>query len=236
MPMKYIGRSISNDYYSIFQFDNGIAKRSSTDIDIEYLIRHFGTFSIPVNYFEAFKVLGSFINGQDSILFKWAEFSVNASGKNLSLEKVVHEVLKSPITEREIRASKKFYENILAKEKFVACVWTGEKITSYNVDHVIPFSVWKNNDLWNLLPSRPKTNNQKRAKIPSSSFIESRKSEIINYWDLINENQMQRFQKEIRVALLGNSSSIGWQNAAIKQLQSKCNYLISNRGYEEWKI
>jgi len=236
MPMKYIGRSISNDYYSIFQFDNGIAKRSSTDIDVEYLIRHFGTFSIPVNYFEAFKVLGSFINGQDSILFKWAEFSVNASGKNLSLEKVVHEVLKNPITEREISASKKFYENILAKEKFVACVWTGEKITSYNVDHVIPFSVWKNNDLWNLLPSRPKTNNQKRAKIPSSSFIESRKSEIINYWDLINENQTQRFQKEIRVALLGNSSSIGWQNAAIKQLQCNCNYLISNRGYEEWKI
>jgi hypothetical protein len=236
MPMRYIGRSISNDPYSIFQFETGITRQSSTEIDIEFLISCFGTFSIPTIYYEAFKVLGSFISGQDSILFKWAEFSVNASGKNLSIEKVIHEVLKNPITEREINASKKIYENVLKNQKFVECVWTGEKITSYDVDHVIPFSVWKNNDLWNLLPSKPKTNNQKRDKIPSSSFIESRKSEIIHYWNLINENQTQRFQKEIRVALLGNSKSVIWQNVAIKQLQSSCNYLISNRGYEEWKI
>ncbi|MBC7749112.1 MAG: hypothetical protein H7Z76_11165 [Methylotenera sp.] len=236
MPMKYIGRSISNDYYSIFQFETGTIKRNTTEIDLEFLIDTSGWFSIPFEYYEAFKILGSFISGQDSILFKWAEFSVNASGKKLSIEKVVNEVLKSPITEREIKTSKKFYENILAKEKCVECVWTGVKISSYNVDHVIPFSVWKNNDLWNLLPSRPKTNNQKRDKIPSPSFIESRKGEIIHYWELINETQSQRFQKEIRVALLGNSISAGWQNAAIKQLQNICNYLITNRGFNEWKI
>lgn len=236
MPMKYIGRSISNDYYSIFQFESGTTKRNTTEIDLEFLINTSGSFSIPFEYYEAFKILGSFISGQDSILFKWAEFSVNASDKKLSIEKVVNEVLKSPITEREIKASKKFYEDILAKQKFVECVWTGEKITNYNVDHVIPFSVWKNNDLWNLLPSRPKTNNQKRDKIPSSAFVESRKAEIIHYWNLINENQSQRFQKEIKVALLGNSSSADWQKAAIKQLKSSCNYLIANRGFQEWKI
>lgn len=236
MPMKYIGRSISNDYYSIFQFESGNAKRNTTEIDLEFLINTSGSFSIPFDYYEAFKVLGSFINGQDAILFKWAEFSVNASDKKLSIEKVVNEVLKSPITEREIKASKKFYEDILAKQKFVECVWTGEKITSYDVDHVIPFAVWKNNDLWNLLPSRPKTNNQKRDKIPSSAFIESRKAEIIHYWDLINEYQSQRFQKEIRVALLGNNLNSDWQHAAIKQLKSSCDYLIANRGYQEWKV
>lgn len=236
MPMKYIGRSINNNYYSIFQFESVRAKGNTTEIDLEFLINTSGSFSIPFEYYEAFKILGSFINGQDSILFKWAEFSVNASRQNLSIEKVVREVLKSPITEREIKASKLFYENVLAKEKFVECVWTGEKLTKYDVDHMIPFSVWKNNDLWNLLPSKAKTNNQKRDKIPSSAFIESRKKEIIHYWDLINENQSPRFQKEIRVALLGNSSNSGWQTAAIKQLQSSCNYLIAYRGYAEWKI
>ena len=236
MPMKYIGRSINNDYYSIFQIESRSERRNTTEIDIEFLINTSGSFSIPSDYYEAFKFLGSFISGQDSILFKWAEFSVNASGKILSFERVVNEVLKSPITEREISASKKFYKNILANEKFVECVWTGEKITSYNVDHVIPFSVWKNNDLWNLLPSRPQTNNHKRNKIPSSAFIESRKEKIIHYWNLINENQSQRFQKEIRVALLGKKLGVGWQNAAIVQLQSSCNCLIANRGYEEWKI
>jgi hypothetical protein len=236
MPMKYIGRSISNDYYSIFQFESGNARRNTTEIDLEFLINTSGSFSIPLEYYEAFKILGSFISGQDSILFKWAKFSVNASRQNLSIEKVVSEVLKSPITERDVAESKQIYKTILKKEGKVFCVWTGKAITSYDVDHLIPFSVWKNNDLWNLLPSQSITNNQKRDKIPSTDLIEKRKDLILHYWELINENQSQRFQKEIRVALLGNSSSAGWQKAAIKQLQSSCNYLIANRGFAEWKI
>ena len=236
MPMKYIGRSISNDYYSIFHFESGKRKVTSTGVDIEFLISSFGSFSIPVEYYEAFKVLGSFISGHDSILFKWAEFSVNASGKNLSIEKVVNEVLKNPITERDVLESKKLYENILKKEGKVFCVWTGKQITRFDVDHMIPFSVWKNNDLWNLLPSQATTNNQKRDKIPSIDLIEKRKDLITHYWELINENQSQRFQKEIQVALLGTTSFSSWHKTAIKQLQNSCNYLITSRGYEEWKI
>jgi hypothetical protein len=237
MPMKYIGRSISNDYYSIFNFEQRRAlNKTSNSIDIEFLIKNFGSFSIPKEYYEAFQVLGSFISGQDSILFKWAEFSVNASGKRLSIEHVVNEVLRNPITERDVKVSKELYKSILQKEGRVRCVWTGKTITRYDVDHMIPFSVWKNNDLWNLLPSQATTNNQKRDKIPSADSIENHKELILYYWDLINKNLSQRFQKEIQVALLGNIPFLSWQDTAIKQLQTTCNYLITNRGYEEWKI
>jgi hypothetical protein len=236
MPMKYIGRSISNDYYSIFQYESGSKTKTSNSIDAEFLINNFGTFSIPFDYYEAFQILGSFISGQDSILFKWAEFSVNASGKNLSIEKVVSEVLKSPITERDVAESKQIFKSILKKDGKVYCVWTGKQITIYDVDHVIPFSVWKNNDLWNLLPSDTKTNNQKRDKIPSSELIERSKELIFHYWELLNENQPQRFQKEIKIALLGNNTFSAWHETAFEHLQSSCNYLISNRGYAEWKI
>lgn len=236
MPMKYIGRSISNDYYSIFNFENGVLRKGNSDIDIQFLIQNFGTFSIPKEYYEAFKILGSFINGQDSILFKWAEFSVNASRENLSISNVVNEVLKSPITQREIKESKRINREILKREGQVYCVWTGKKIATYDIDHLIPFSIWKNNDLWNLLPSDSKTNNQKRDKIPSPELIEKQKSLIIDYWGILHESQMQRFKKEIQIALLGNNSFVSWQETGIKQLQSSCDYLISNRGYIEWKI
>ena len=237
MPMKYIGRSISDEYYSIFNYQSGRPRKTTlTTIDIEFLIKNFGAFSIPFEYYEAFKVLGSFIGGQDSILFKWAEFSVNASGKRLSIENVVNEVLKSPITERDVAESKNIYKSILQKEGKVYFVWTGKSISRYDVDHMIPFSVWKNNDLWNLLPSQSTTNNQKRDKIPSPDLIERRKDLILYYWDLINQNQPQRFEKEMQVALLGNNPFSSWQQNAIKQLQSSCNYLISNRGFDEWNI
>ena len=236
MPMKYIGRSISNDYYSIFQYDTKTSKRISKGIDIEYLVNNFGSFSIPIDYYEVFRLLGSFINGQDSILFKWAEFSVNASGNSLSIENVVNEVLRSPITERDVNESKQIYKSILQKEGKVYCVWSGMAITSYDIDHMIPFSVWKNNDLWNLLPSQATTNNQKRDKIPSVGLIEKRKDLILHYWELINEFQSQRFQKEIQIALLGNNPFSDWKTTGINQLKNSCDYLISKRGYEEWKI
>ena len=235
MPMKYIGRSITNDFYSIFNYEYQKIRRKST-MDIETLINDFGTFSIPLDYYEAFKILGSFINGQDSILFKWADFSVNASGNQLSVQKVLNEVLKSPITFREIKESKKLYKEILQKEGNVYCVWTGRKIADYHIDHMIPFSVWKNNDLWNLLPSDKKINIQKRDKIPTPEVIERQKNLIIDYWEIIHKHQSGRFKKEIQVALLGKHPFDSWKNSAISQLQNSCNYLIENRGFEGWKI
>ncbi len=235
MPMKYIGPSISNDFYSIFNYESQ-RRKSYSNIDIETLIKDYGIFSIPLEYYEVFKILGSFINGQDSILFKWAEFSVNALGNNLSVDKVLNEVLKSPITERNIAESKKMCKDILKKEGKVFCVWTGRSISNYDIDHLIPFSVWKNNDLWNLLPSDSRIKNQKRDKIPTPEIIERQKNLILDYWGIIFESQSIRFQKEIQVALLGNHSFSSWKKIGIPQLQNSCNYLIENRGFEGWKI
>jgi len=235
MPMKYIGRSISNDYYSIFDYKN-TRVRSKNNIDIQSIINDLGSFSIPLEYYEVFKLLGSFINGQDSILFKWAEFSVNASKQNLTVEKVLNEVLKSPITERNIKESKKIYKEILEKQGDVFCVWTGNKIRKYDIDHVIPFSVWKNNDLWNLLPAKSTTNNNKRNKIPSPTIIERQKNLILEYWSIIQNAQEDRFGKEMQVSLLGNLPFSSWKENGINQLKESCTYLIENRGFEEWKI
>lgn len=235
MPMKYIGQSVNNHHYSIFTFKNNRVRRK-TGIDLQFLIEEFGSFSIPKEYYEAFRFLGSFINGQDSVLFKWAEFSVNASGKILSTNQVLNEVLKNPITERNALESKKLYKNILKQERRVFCVWTGEPVQNYDIDHVIPFSVWKNNDLWNLLPASSTTNNQKRDKIPLPNLIEKRKSMIIDYWEMIDESQTERFRKEFQLALLGNSPFDSWQEKGIKQLQETCEYLISKRGYQAWEI
>lgn len=235
MPMKYIGRSLSDEFYSIYSYKNHTLRRNSVN-DVETLIKHSGVFSIPVDYYEAFKILGSFVTGQDSILFRWAEFSVNASSQGLTVDRVLNDVLKKPIEEREISASRKIYMDILQREGNVYCVWTGRRLTNYHIDHMIPFSVWKNNDLWNLLPSDARINGKKLDKIPSPAIIEKQKDLILNYWGIIAENLPKRFQKEIQVALLGNQPFNTWRDQGIKQLQSSCNYLIENRGFEGWEI
>jgi len=235
MPMKHIGYSVYNTHYSIFNFQSPKSRlRSTSSLDLQFIINNLGTFSVPLDYYDAFKVLGSFLGGQDSILFKWAEFSVRASGKNLSIERVVNEVLRSPITERDITESRKIYNSTLKKENKVFCVWTGNAITKFDVDHMIPFSVWKNNDLWNLLPSQKAINNQKRDRIPSPDLIQKRKDLILYYWNLIFHSQPERFRKEMQVALLGDHPFSTWQDIAIQQLQANCTYLITSRGFDEW--
>lgn len=235
MPMKYIGTSINNSHYSIFDFEGSVRMRTDRPLDLQYLIKNCGTFSIPLDYYEAFRILGRFVNGKDSILMKWAEFSVRASADRLPIERVLHNVLKSPITDRDVSESKKLYAEVLKSSGKVICVWTGQTLRNFDIDHVIPFSVWRNNDLWNLLPSSPTVNNQKRDRIPVPGFIESRRNFIVQYWELLNDKQPQRFQREIQLALLGEDSGGDWQSRAIRKLKESCEYLVGVRGYEGWE-
>jgi hypothetical protein len=235
MPMKHIGVSLNNEHYTIFKKCKR-ANRIANVQDILILINNFGTFSIPRNYYEAFKIIGSFISGQDSILFNWAEFSVKARDGELSINTVLNDILKSPISKRDIRVAKNFYLNVLEKQGNVRCVWTGRKISKFDVDHVIPFSIWKNNDLWNLLPSSSSINNQKRDKIPTPDFIECRKDLILDYWELISSHNQLKFEKEIQKSLLGYKPTETWRTTGLDQLKESCSYLIETRGFEPWII
>lgn len=108
-----------------------------------------------------------------------------------------------------------------------AQVWLHPTLQSRQHTRHSLFLIWKNNDLWNLLPPDAKTNNQKRDKIPCVELIEKRKDLIFHYWELLNINQQQRFQKEIKITLLGNNTFSNWKQTAIEHLQRSCDYLIS---------
>ena len=235
-PFKYIGSSINSNEYSIFKIGNGASFGITSDVDFEYLLNSCGSFSIPSDYYDAFKLLGSFIGRNDSILFKWAEFSSNASKGDVKVEKAIHEILRSPITTRDVDESKKIYNQILQKEGEVRCVWSNLPIQRFDVDHVIPFSVWKNNDLWNLLPAKASINNGKRDKIPTPEQLIKSKELIFHYWDLMSQSQTLRFNREIKVTLLGSNQPANWHQSALDQLQSSCRHLITQRGFEPWEL
>lgn len=234
MPMKYIGQSINKNHYSIFSYESALKSKKINSIDLSFLIDSYGYFTIPIAYFEAFSLFGSFITGQDSILLKWAEFSVDASKNKLEVKDAINEIFKSPITQRDVIESKQLYNNILKKQGDVYCVWSGKLIKKFDVDHMIPFAIWKNNDLWNLFPSDSKTNNLKRDKVPSVKHLEKSKDLIFYYWELLFDKSPIRFEKELEVALLGGRFSENWRDKSFTQLKNACERLIKNRGYNEW--
>jgi len=242
MPMRYIGRSISKDEYSIFTFnDIGSQSHGVTSINTKYLIDALGTFSFNKEFYEVFLYLGGFISGEDSLLYKWAEFTVGADKTGaLTVESVLKKLRTFPATERIIRKTQIAFEHLLRDQHYLKCVWSGELVTSaksLNIDHVIPFSIWKNNDLWNLVPVKREVNLKKRDRVPSPEFIEKRRGDIIFYWDFLRSCYEAQFDRQIAVSLIGKQpDQINWQDAGIDQLKTKCDYLIGIRGIDGWSM
>ncbi len=113
------------------------------------------------------------------------------------------------------------------------CVWTGKKLQNgnYDIDHVLPYSVWFNNDLWNLLPCDSKINAKKSDKVPSPELILKQKDIIISYWDIYEEKAKELFEYQIKSSLLPEISALSNKIKLIEALSEKAHYLISERGY-----
>ncbi|MGM0497862.1 MAG: HNH endonuclease signature motif containing protein, partial [Bacteroidota bacterium] len=204
------------------------------------IIRNCGSFSIPSDYYDAFKLFGSFINGKDSLIMEWLNFTLKAdSQNNLNKGEVLSILDPNFKNDREVADVQNFYKQIL-NQGDLFCVWSGERIKgkNLNIDHVVPYSLWHNNDLWNLLPTTEKMNNKKRNKIVHPQLLHNRKELIIFYWESIYQEFPLRFENEIKTSLLGfsNFHSENWQDKAFNSLLTKCNFLVSERGLEPFNI
>jgi len=240
MPMKHLGRSVFQEDYSIFRYE-GRQKRipANTSLNQEMLVQNLGYFSFSKELYAVFQYFGSFISGEDSLLYKWAEFTKSASKGEISVEFALEKLRTYPITERDVQVAKRFYEELFRRQGNLECVWSGEAIKTMNsihIDHLIPFSIWKNNDLWNLMPVNAKVNSRKSDRIPSPEFIEERRDSLVQYWNLLMNTHPNMFQRGISLSLTGSPGSrADLMDLAIERMKEKCEYLIEVRGYEAWR-
>lgn len=235
MPMTYIGGAINKGgQIFIYKKDSTFRVQSASSLTDENVINTCGTFTIPRNYHEAFMLLGSFINGTRSLLFEWADFTLRADSRKIFTKGEILQLL-DPLydKEREVGEIKTFYEK--QNKQDLLCVWSGKPIKGdMNIDHMMPYSLWKNNDFWNLLPAKSIINGKKRDKIPSLELLARQKDLIIYYWEMLYNAYPNRFQKELQLSLLGIApfENTNWQKKSFKSLENKCDYLITQRGLE----
>jgi hypothetical protein len=134
---------------------------------------------------------------QDALLLRWAELVERLSAGEVSADAAIARLMVSPDPVRETAAARELY---LARPS-LECVWTGRRLDSKSlaIDHVLPFSLWRNNDLWNLLPSHAKVNAEKSDKLPTRELLRSRRDAIAHCWTLGREAFPRRFAAETRV-------------------------------------
>ena len=88
----------------------------------------------------------------------------------------------------------------------LTCVWSAARIRNTpHIDHCFPWARWRNNDLWNLLPTRGNVNLSKSDRLPSSSAMADARDRMLEWWEnaWIHSPLEDRFFMEARYSLPG---------------------------------
>jgi hypothetical protein len=140
-----------------------------------------------------------------------------------SLSRTLPLLLSRPAAERATGEMRGWLSNL---PQPVECVWSGRSLAqAFDVDHAIPYTVWGNNDLWNLLPCDPKLNRGKNgtfAKLPTQALLQARRAPDLH-------------RETIRRALACEPSASGWEAQAFSGLQSAIERLATARGLPRWE-
>lgn len=240
MPMTYIGSAIGRGGALFNMTPENLGRFSVDDLSENIIINKLGRFSYSKDYEKAFIYLGYFLTGTESIMFKWVDFTmkVNQNRNNLTYDDILNVLYPNFDSSREVNDVRSLFKD-LQKKRSLECVWSGKIIgQDLNIEHVLPYALWKNNDLWNLLPSKKKTNSSKGIRIPTKELIHKRKDCIINYWKNLHNYNSTRFENEVQIALLGKIpfTKQDWELNCLDSLTMKCDFLINQRGYEPFNI
>lgn len=169
----------------------------------------------------------------ESLVVRWAELTERMADHRLSAAEIVGLLLRRPDDRRREQEVRSFY----ARQSPLECTWSGVSLTGsrFEVDHVLPFSVWRSSDLWNLLPAAPAVNRWKLDGIVSSGLLARRRDRIVSYWELLHGEFGDRFVNEVRLALAPDiRETREWKAAAWSGLLEAVEETASVRGLRRW--
>jgi len=232
MPMKFTGK----EHYGFFQPEytkfGHVQINSKQTYDSGYFINIFGTFSMAESYYQIFRYLGQTLYGKSTIITKWKEKTI-ALNQGRKVIDELDRLLTNPFDDRDTAGSRSIFQG---EQK---CVWTGDIVSQkqMDIDHLLPYSIWVNNDFWNLLPTNRVLNQkQKKDKIPTRLLIQKQADTIIDYWKVYEDKISQLFLSQISISLTGSDLYSVNYDKAIEALCKKSDYLIHDRGHSGFEI
>ena len=195
------------------------------------LIPTLGRVYFSANLWREMCLVGHWI-GQ-AIILRWAELSFEIAKSKVSVSDILSRLIILPETERNVSEIKNFFREI----PDLTCVWSNQKLKNnrFDLDHVIPFSLWHNNELWNLLPTAPKVNNNKRDKIVGRKTLSESEERLVYYWRSEMKAFPQRFTGEMSRTLLGGKfDEKNWEKQGLASLHEAIELVSLQRGVERW--
>ena len=170
----------------------------------------------------------------DAVIVRWASLTERfAHRQAIGAGDVLPLLLARPSPDRT---------TALARQIFIAsgvdrCTWSDRPISPrrFAVDHVIPFSLWGNNDLWNLVPADAGINGLKSDKLPHAELLMHRRAAIVLHWNRLRDATPEAFDRQA-AHLLGRAPGgvMGWENDLFGCLRQAVELTALQRGIERW--
>ena len=180
---------------------NPVHLRDSVRVD-EAFLWSFGTFSVPVNLWQAMSRYAAWI--EPAVLNEWIEM-MRGYARQPDSRDAHMAALKWLEPGHDTGLVRGLGRRLRESGARLYCVWTGNRLKrDFDIDHCFPFAAWPCNDLWNLLPSAPAVNRSKGDRLPAAEALERSRSCILDWWDLAYRRDLvlrNQFEDEARSAL-----------------------------------
>jgi SAM-dependent methyltransferase len=168
----------------------------------------------------------------DSVLIRWADLTTRQIAKDQDFSHVLSLLRQDYMDTRNTMEIRRW---LLARGS-VESVWSGRSIAAgqFHVDHVVPFTVLGNNDLWNMLPATDRENSQKSDRLPSLGVLERSRDRIFSYWEFYRSRSPRRMERQLRDAFGVHFDADDWQRRAFNHLVEMTERIATTRALERW--
>ena len=169
----------------------------------------------------------------DAVIVRWAALTQKfAFRQGVTAGDVLPLLLARPQPQRATAIARQVYHTA----GVTRCTWSQKKLgPDFAVDHVIPFALWGNNDLWNLVPTDPKTNGKKSDRLPSSELLQISRPYLLQNWEYLRSELTDPFDQQA-YHLLGQplKSHGAWKEDLFSALRQAVEMTAIQRGVERW--
>jgi len=201
------------------------------DFDVFQYDRFDKSVCMDGNLWRELCLTGSWI--QDATVLRWAELTEQLNKGAVKASQVIDCLLAVPDPARNVSDARRYFQSLPGR----VCVWSEKTLGTgrFDVDHAMPFSLWRNNDLWNLFPAAPSVNAQKSDKLPTYELLNLRRDTIIPYWQGLQSALGERFAREAQTLLGRDSFTPGnWETRLFSRFVEAFEVTANQRGAERW--
>lgn len=218
-----------------------VTKSRPTDVQIdEAYLSSFGTMRVPIHIWTAIQRFAAWI--EPAILAEWKRetrrYAVT-QGRSLNEAKLSEAMTWSDPT-RDVKIPRERAAQLFGARR-LHCVWSGKRLSNdiLQIDHCFPWTAWPCGDLWNLMPTHRRVNQEKRDRLPAELLMRAAQDRILDWWDAAyrespSRSLAERFALEASMSLPGMVAADGDLESYYSALSLQRLRLKQNQQVPEW--